>query len=194
MGQFELESAVWDFDDLRTAHCRNLKEGFALYERRKRIASLTQDVQKLADNLEYECKHRLVTVQHPLLFALARNIRLFTVWHLLMTKRQPREPDLVRSHLAVQHTEAMFNHIRLSRTAKATHQAVNQSRLTAVAVRGLLHLHRMSLPNPLHCYSIQLHQAHLGFTWQRPMVTNIQHACFSLIYQQLRAQIRASEQ
>ena len=194
LGQLELESAVREFDDLRTVHCTNLKEGFALYERRKCISTLTQEVQKLANRLEYECKPRLVTVQHPLLFALARKVRLLTVWHLLMTKRQPREPDIVRSHLAVQHTEAMFNHIRLSIIAKATLQMVNQSRFAAVAVRGLLHLHRMSLPETIHCHSIQLHQAHLALTWQRQMVTNIQQARFNLIYQQLRAQTRASEQ
>ena len=194
--QLELESAVLEFDNLRAAHCTNAKEGFALLTRCNRISALTQDVQKLADQLEYEFKHKIVTMQHPLICVLARKIRLVTVWHLLMTKRQPREPDVVRSHLAVQHTKAMFSHIRSSITAKTTLQAVNQSRFIAVAVRGLLHQHRASLHETLdlHHYSIQLHQAHLALTWQIQMVTNIQQARFGLIYQQLRAQTRASEQ
>ena len=86
LGQLELESAVLEFDNLPTAHCTNAKEGFALLTRRNRISTLTQDVQKLADQLEYEFKHRLVTMQRPLLFALARKSRLVTIWHLLMTK------------------------------------------------------------------------------------------------------------
>ena len=111
-----------------------------------------------------------------------------------MTKRQPQESNIVRSHLAVQHTEATFSHIRSSITAKATYQAVNQSRWTAVALRGPLHQHRSSLPENLHHFSVQLHQAHLALIWQEQVITNIQQACFGLIYQQLRAQTRASEQ
>ena len=111
-----------------------------------------------------------------------------------MTKSQPREPDLVRSHLAVQHTEAMFNHIRSSLIAEATRETINRNRFMAAAVRGLQHLHRKSLPAVLHYLSIQLHQAHLALAWQCQMVTNIQGARFHLIYQRLRAQTKASEQ
>ena len=77
MGQYELESAVRDFDSLLATPCENVEGGFALLERRQRIAALTQDIQKLADTLEYQCKHRIITVQQPALFtALARKIRL----------------------------------------------------------------------------------------------------------------------
>ena len=88
----------------------------------------------------------------------------------------------------------MFSHIRQSLIAGVTHETVVRNRFTIVAVRGLQHLHQKSLPPALHYLSIQLHQAHLAITWQHQMAANIQGARFNLLYQQLRAQTRASEQ
>lgn len=94
-GQTELESAIIEFNNLNAAPTTpNAKANYAFKTtRRVRIVELTGSIQLLADRLECCSEFASAGTQHALLLALARKIRLVTVWHLIMSRRQPQSAD-----------------------------------------------------------------------------------------------------
>ena len=106
--QTELESAILEFNNLSIDD-----PNYALTTRRVRIIDLTASIEVLADRLEYCNEFASVDTQQHLLLALARKIRLVTIWHLIMTlsKRQPQAADLICPHLAVKHTNTLYDQI-----------------------------------------------------------------------------------
>ena len=74
------------------------------------------------------------------------------------------------------------------------HHIEQQNKWALVAIRQLIHQHQSLLPKIIDNVSTSMHQAHLGRIWELQMVTNIQQARFQSVYQQLRAQTKASEQ
>ena len=74
------------------------------------------------------------------------------------------------------------------------HHIEQQNKWALAAIRQLIHQHQSLLPKIIDNISTSMHQAHLSQVWELQMVTNIQQARFHSVYQQLRAQTRASEQ
>ena len=108
--QTELESAILEFNNLNaTPTTPNAKANYALTTRRARIVDLTASIQLLADPLEYCNEFASIDTQHSLLLTLARKTRLVTLWHLIMSRRQPQAAGLLCPHLAVKHTNTLYS-------------------------------------------------------------------------------------
>ena len=179
----------------------NAKVNYALTTRRVWIVELTGSIQLLADRLEYCSEFASDSTQHALLLALARKYRLVTVCHLIMSRRQPQAADLICPHLAVKHTNTLYDQVYAQNKAQSLQVKAGflqdigqQNKWSLVVVRQLLHQHQKLLPGIICNLSTSMHQAHLCRVWEQQMVTNIQQARFLSVYQQLRAQTRASEQ
>ena len=118
-----------------------------------------------------------------------------------MSRRQPQAADLICPHLAVKHTNTLYDQIYAHNKVQVLqakdgflHSINQQNKWALVAIRRLIHQHQSLLPMIINNISTSLHQAHLSQVWELQMVTNIQQARFHSLYQQLRAQTKASEQ
>lgn len=118
-----------------------------------RIIDLAAAIQMLADRLEYCNEFASLDTQHCLVLALARKIRLVTVWHLIMSRRQPQAADLICPHLAVKHSNTLYDQIYAQNKVQVLqvkdgflHHIEQQNKWALVAIRQLIHQHQSLLP------------------------------------------------